>query len=88
MKELSASIFQEIEEFRGKNQAEKLQKRHIQSTSWTNDGLCLLILVVFGKLMLKISPVSFLVLNETFLKTNNNLFLKMSPYYKTKEGKK
>lgn len=40
-----------------------------------------------GKLMLKISPVSFLVLNETFLKTNNNLFLKMSPYYKTK-GKK
>ena len=53
MKELSASIFQEIEEFKGKNQAEKLQKRYIQSTSWTNYGLCLLILVVFGKTNVK-----------------------------------
>ena len=41
-----------------------------------------------GKLMLKISQILFLVLNETFLKINNNLFLKMSLYYKTKEGEK
>ena len=53
MKELSASIFQDIEEFKSKNQAEKLQKRYIQSTSWTNDGLYLLILVVFGKTNVK-----------------------------------